>query len=209
MKSATWTCIISAELAISVIVAAAIANQWYGLDDPPTCRQSRSTNTSAQYSGYSPKQTPPTAAPKSIAPNSTPKCIKAKMFAKKYSDKEIVAATICAEAGGEPWAGQVMVGEVIANRAINGGMSVRTVCLAPKQFSCWNNRGTMEIRMQTMRRHPAWADCLRIAESICQKNYKPVSQVTHYFNPKKANPKWARGMKLVAVVGKHRFYTEG
>jgi spore germination cell wall hydrolase CwlJ-like protein len=126
----------------------------------------------------------------------------------KYTDIEIAAATICAEAGGEPFAGQVMVGETIANRSINNGTSIRDVCLAPKQFSCWNNSGTMELRMQTMRKHPAWGDCLRIAESICQTGYAPVSPCTHYFAPAKANPSWAKGMKLVAVVGGHRFYTE-
>jgi spore germination cell wall hydrolase CwlJ-like protein len=127
----------------------------------------------------------------------------------KYSDLDIVAATVCAEAGGEPFAGQVMVGETIANRAIRSGASPRAVCLVPRQFSCWNNRGTMELRMQTMRKHPAWGDCLKIAESICQPGYKPVSPVTHYYAFKKiAAPVWARRMEVVAVVGGHRFYRE-
>jgi spore germination cell wall hydrolase CwlJ-like protein len=132
-----------------------------------------------------------------------------KMDLSKISDLDVIAATICAEAGGEPFAGKVMVGEVIANRSINSGTSPRAVCLAPKQFSCWNNRGTMELRMQTMRKHPAWADCLKIAESICWPGYKPVSPVTHYYAFKKiAAPDWARRMEVVAVVGGHRFYKE-
>ena len=131
------------------------------------------------------------------------------MDTSKYSDAFIAAATICAEAGGEPFAGQVMVGETIANRAINSGKSIRDVCLAPKQFSCWNNRGTMELRMQTMLTHPAWEDCLRIAESICQPAYTPVSPATHYYAPKRCKkPSWAKRMRLVAVFGNHRFYKE-
>lgn len=127
----------------------------------------------------------------------------------KYTDIDIAAATICAEAGGEPWAGQVMVGEVIARRSLNSSMSIRDVCLAPKQFSCWNNRGTMELRMQTMRKHPAWADCLTIAESICQPGYKPVSPATHYYAFNKIKmPVWAESMRLVAVVGGHYFMRE-
>jgi len=126
----------------------------------------------------------------------------------KYTDVEIATATLIAEAGGEPFAGQVLVGETIANRAINYGVSIRAVCLAPKQFSCWNNQGTMELRMQTMRRHPAYADCVMIAESICQPGYVPVSKSTHYYAPAKARPSWAEKMSLVAVVGGHRFYRE-
>ena len=131
------------------------------------------------------------------------------MDPRKYSDAFIAAATICAEAGGEPYAGQVMVGETIANRAIRSGASIRDVCLAPRQFSCWNNRGTMELRMQTMRKHPAWNDCLMIAKGICQPAYTPVSPATHYYAPKRCKrPSWVKGMRLVAVFGNHRFYVE-
>ena len=130
------------------------------------------------------------------------------MDARKYSDTFIAAATICAEAGGEPFAGQVLVGETIANRAQQSYASIRDICLAPRQYSCWNNRGTMELRMQTMRTQPAWNDCLMIAESICQPGYTPVSPVTHFFNPKLCKPLWANRMRLVAVIGNHRFYVE-
>lgn len=128
------------------------------------------------------------------------------MAISKYTDIDIAAATICAEAGGEPWAGKVMVGEVIANRAIKSGMSIRSVCFAPRQFSCWNNRlNTIRI-IESMKRSPAWADCVMVATSICQPGYTPVSPATHYFNPTLANPKWAKVMELVSIVGNHRFY---
>jgi len=125
---------------------------------------------------------------------------------KKYSDLEITAATICAEAGGESYAGKVAVGDVIATRAIKSNTSLRTVCLASKQFSCWNNRGTMELRMQTMRKHPAWDECVVIANKISQPGYRPSSPATHYFNPELANPSWAQQLRRVAIVGKHWFF---
>ncbi len=125
---------------------------------------------------------------------------------KKYSNHEIVAATICAEAGDEPYAGKVAVGDVIATRAMKSNTSLRSVCLASKQFSCWNNRETMEQRMQTMRKHPAWEECVAITHKISQPGYKPLSPATHYFNPLLANPDWAPRMRLVAIVGKHRFF---
>ena len=130
------------------------------------------------------------------------------MDASRYREVFIAAATICAEAGGEPYAGQVMVGETIANRAVQSCASIRDICLAPRQFSCWNNRGTMELRMQTMLTHPAWWSCLQIAESICQPGYTPVSPVTHFYNPKLCKPSWAKRMRFITVVGNHRFYME-
>jgi spore germination cell wall hydrolase CwlJ-like protein len=127
---------------------------------------------------------------------------------KKYSDMEIVAATICAEAGGEPYAGKVAVGDVIATRAIKSNTSLRTVCLASKQFSCWNNRGTMELRMQTMRKHPAWDECVTIAHKISEPGYKPASPATHYANLALCSPAWAAAMKRIAVVGRHTFFVD-
>jgi hypothetical protein len=52
------------------------------------------------------------------------------------SDIEILALTIYGEARGESIAGQVAVGCVIRNRTIKD--NYRDICLAPKQFSCWN-----------------------------------------------------------------------
>jgi spore germination cell wall hydrolase CwlJ-like protein len=126
--------------------------------------------------------------------------------AKKYSDLEINAATICAEAGGEPHAGKVAVGDVIATRAMKSNTSLRTACLASKQFSCWNNRGTMEQRMQTMRKHPAWDECVVIAHKISEPGYRPLSPATHYANLALCSPVWAKTMKRIMVLGKHTFF---
>jgi spore germination cell wall hydrolase CwlJ-like protein len=122
---------------------------------------------------------------------------------------DIVAATICAEAGGEPFSGQVMVGEVIANRVIKLGKSPRTVCLARKQFSCWNNRANTDALINAMKKHPAWGDCAAIAERVCWPGYKPETPITHYYAWKKIKPPYgAKNMELVASVGGHRFYRE-
>jgi len=48
------------------------------------------------------------------------------------------ACTLIGEARGEPIEGQIGVGFVIRNRAIADKKSYRDICLAPKQFSCWN-----------------------------------------------------------------------
>jgi N-acetylmuramoyl-L-alanine amidase len=46
--------------------------------------------------------------------------------------------TVVGEARGEPIEGQVGVANVIKNRAYASNRSYQDVCLAPKQFSCWN-----------------------------------------------------------------------
>ena len=127
------------------------------------------------------------------------------MFIKRMSDSLIVAATICAEAGGEPYAGKMMVGEVIANRSIRSGFTPRQICLQPRQFSCWNNKGTMELKMQTMRKHPAWNECVVIAGKISQPGYVPASPATHYYAPAKASPSWASKLTQIKKIGNHIF----
>ena len=206
MKSKTWICILCIETVLAVALAAGAAAS-YGQAVPLTCLKSRSSPMMLPCAVPSVRPMLSTDVRKITSTNSTAKGNN--MDTSKYSDATIAAATICAEAGGEPYAGQVMVGETIANRAINSGKSIRDVCLAPKQFSCWNNRGTMELRMQTMRKHPAWKDCLMIAEGICQPAYTPASPATHYYAPKRCKkPSWAKRMRFITVVGNHRFYCE-
>ena len=58
-----------------------------------------------------------------------------------HSPPDVFARTIWAEARSEGRAGMEAVACVILNRAKNPGWwggDVRSVCLAPAQFSCWN-----------------------------------------------------------------------
>jgi len=124
----------------------------------------------------------------------------------KYGDISIIAATLVQECGGEPYAGQMMVAQTLKNRSIQRGKSLREVCLEPRQYSCWQNKGEMWLRFQTIRKHPAWESCRQLAEEISQPGYTPVSDATCYYNPSKANPSWAKTLRLVSIVGNHRFY---
>ena len=206
MKLQIWTCILCIETALALYFGVS-AVRSYGLVVSSACQPPSSSPILTQCVLSSVAPMPPTSVPRTLSARSTAKGNN--MDTRKYREVFIAAATICAEAGGEPFAGQVMVGETIANRAIQSCASVRDICLAPKQYSCWNNRGTMEIRMRTMRKHPAWNDCLMIAKGICQPAYTPVSPVTHFYAPKRCKkPSWAKRMRLVAVFGNHRFYCE-
>jgi spore germination cell wall hydrolase CwlJ-like protein len=128
---------------------------------------------------------------------------------------QIVAATLYAECEGEPWAGKVMVGEVMAVRASERNQTLKTICLAPKQFTAWNDKtmAQMEAQVNAWEKqvnNQAWKDCKTIAAMICKAGYEVTSTANHYLNPKTANPKtvkkWKKEMTLVAVVGNHNFY---
>ena len=58
----------------------------------------------------------------------------------KLSDLDILALTVYGEARNQPIEGQVAVANVILNRleSRQWGSDIKSVCLARKQFSCWN-----------------------------------------------------------------------
>ena len=124
----------------------------------------------------------------------------------------IVALTIAGEAAGEPHAGKIMVGEVIANRAKDRKQSLKFVCLSKNQFSCWNGARGKKLRrsLKSLEKQnsPAWRDCKAIAKEICKRGYKPVSPAQYYYNPSLCSPPWAQSMVLVASVGQHLFLKE-
>lgn len=113
---------------------------------------------------------------------------------------EDLARTIYAEAEGETYRGKQAVASVIYNRA-NGNVSKMVpVVKAKSQFSCWNNgrpargKGT------------AWEDSVKIATQLANGTFKAITNHTHYYNPDKANPKWAVGLKSERI-GNHVFLT--
>jgi spore germination cell wall hydrolase CwlJ-like protein len=133
------------------------------------------------------------------------------MKLKQLPDVKVVALTLLAEAEGEPYPGKLMVAEVIKNRANKNCRSVREVCLSPMQFSSWNT-GTQKRRLVARLKHlknsQAWKDCVTLAEQICKQDYKTTTPATHYYNPAKCSPKWAKKMDVVAEVGNHVFFAE-
>lgn len=115
------------------------------------------------------------------------------------TSQEIVAATLILEAGGEsdPRA-MAAVREVIANRANN--KTEISVCLAPKQFSCWNGK-TAEEGISKAKKHPKWAQAVSLAES--KTNY--TLGATHY-HTKKVSPSWKNKLAKTVTIGNHIFY---
>ena len=135
------------------------------------------------------------------------------------TDREIVAATIWAEARGEGIVGMAAVAAVIQNRA-DGiykryGSTYRNVCLKPWQFSCWNiyKDGTKDPNLDLILRGPTgnrWHYAQAITDLVFEKLMgDPTGGATHYHTPD-VNPSWASSpqMRFLRQIGNHKFYFE-
>lgn len=66
---------------------------------------------------------------------------------------EILYLTIVGEAMGEPIESQIACAYVIKNRLLSNPSKYKTyhdVCLAPKQFSCWNENDPNRLGLETL-----------------------------------------------------------
>lgn len=128
-----------------------------------------------------------------------------------FSDREILALTLQAEAGGEGYDGMLAAGSVIANRAASGrfGEGISGVIMKPGQFSAWNGvtgyaGGEGAIDMDKVRPNK---EALKAADAIISGDYTDVTGgATHYYNPKVASPAWGGNVGSNWIdIGNHRF----
>lgn len=123
---------------------------------------------------------------------------------------DVLARTIWAEARSEGVAGMEAVASVILTRAAHPrwwGSDVRSVCLAPRQFSCWNEDDSQYERIRSVTdAEPLFRQATEIAKrALAGEIEDHTGGADHYFNPKFANPSWARGVTPAAEIGAHRF----
>lgn len=132
-------------------------------------------------------------------------------------ERDLLARTIQAEAGGEGYQGMLAVGSVINNRARSGnygGSKLRDVIMKPGQFSAWNGvtgyaGGEGALDMDKMQPSSA---ALRVADQIIAGGYDdPTGGATHYYNPDAADPKWGQSAGGTwKTIGNHVFgYGDG
>jgi spore germination cell wall hydrolase CwlJ-like protein len=128
-----------------------------------------------------------------------------------WPDEDIIAGTLWAECRGEPLLGQIAVAVTIAERARRGirGSTLREVCLAPRQFSCWDDSLDAIDAARTLRGN-AWL-AARLIARIMQAGYlgTPVPGATHY-HAEYVRPAWADSPLMTALgkIGRHLFYRE-
>ena len=127
----------------------------------------------------------------------------------QQSARWLYIATLWGEARGEPTRGKLAVGWVIRNRSRRRNQAIQEVCLAPKQFSCWNpddpNRSKMLAAYDT---DPGtWGMCEAVVDLIDSGDtMDPTTGADHYFAHQSiAEPSWAARMKVTAEIGRHRF----
>jgi spore germination cell wall hydrolase CwlJ-like protein len=131
------------------------------------------------------------------------------------SEVEVLARTLYGEARGEELAGIEAVASVILNRVAFAkrrgrywwGNDVKSVCLKPAQFSCWNaNDPNRKKLLAVSPRDPAYRLCKRIAKrAVAGELADQTDGATHY-HTHAVDPFWARGHLPVAEIGNHLFY---
>ena len=118
----------------------------------------------------------------------------------------VVADTLYLEARGEGERGLRAVASVVYNRAVRTGKTFEAVCLAPKQFSCWNGLTptTCKITPKNVRDVEAYILCHTIEKELLTGKFEPLGDWTHYYNPRLCSPKWAKNTKE-KKIGNHNF----
>ncbi|MGZ3771324.1 MAG: cell wall hydrolase [Bdellovibrio sp.] len=115
-----------------------------------------------------------------------------------------LALNIFFEARGESHAGQVGVGMVTVNR-VRSGLFQPTICgvvYAKSQFS-W----TQDQYSNVPNNKTTWNSVMGVARTILTTNMPdPTNRASHFFNPHKIRPSWARKFVHTATIGNHVFY---
>ena len=114
-------------------------------------------------------------------------------------EKQLIAAVLIKEAGGEPKGGMEAVLEVVRNRAKNKSLS--QVVLAKKQFSCLNSTNPDEL-IKSSKNHAKWGTALKIV------NGSPTNLTggSDHYHTNYVKPYWAKGQIPKAKIGAHIFY---
>ena len=132
-------------------------------------------------------------------------------------DTDILARTIYGEARGESISGQEAIASVILNRVAFAkrrgrywwGNTIAGVCLAPWQFSCWNeNDLNRKIIERADDADIGFCICKRIALRAASGLLEDrTSGATHY-HTRSLRPKWSVGKIPCAEIGSHIFYND-
>ena len=116
---------------------------------------------------------------------------------------DCLATGIYFESKGEPLAGQLAVGRVIANRASSGGRFPRTYCgvlFQRGQFS-FVHGGRLPSVAHSNRQ---WQTAVAIAKIVDQRLQESSVGNALFFHARYVSPGW--GMHRVASIGNHVFY---
>jgi len=144
----------------------------------------------------------PIAVVKSVFTPSKPEQVGIEQSQEDQQVIDVIARTLFGEARFESSKGKRAVASVIWNRAKGDPLKFVQIIKAPFQFSCWNERTPFK------KEGARWNDCIKIAQEMIKGEFKPITDANHYYNPNKANPRWARGQAFT-TIGNHKFLKLG
>jgi spore germination cell wall hydrolase CwlJ-like protein len=116
---------------------------------------------------------------------------------------ECLAVGIYFESKSEPLAGQLAVGEVIANRANSNGRFPSSYCgvlFQRSQFSFIRGRALPSVPRSSRQ----WSTAVAIAKIVDQELKDSGAPKALFFHAKRVSPGWK--LKRVASIGNHVFY---
>lgn len=145
------------------------------------------------------------------------------------SDFDAFWLTLWAEARSEPVEGQIAVASVIRNRVGKRfGDTYKAVCLAPKQFSCWNpgadenhvwliEKARLVVgdyaERSTLPNDPAMRQLKYLAQGVMNGDLMSnVKTADHYLTAEllaTRPPAWAKDKTPVKYIGAHAFLQLG
>ena len=132
----------------------------------------------------------------------------------KVTLKDLItgAKTVYGEARGESAEGRIAVACVIRNRWLRRFRRARTVaevCLAPWQFSCWNEQDPnrkilVDENFDCL--EPVFFGCLESMRYVLlHHSFDPTKGALHY-HARQVKPNWSSGKTPSYTVGNHLFY---
>jgi N-acetylmuramoyl-L-alanine amidase len=142
------------------------------------------------------------------------------------NDRQVRGLTIWGEARGEPPSGQAGVAWVIRHRVEQRGQTYKAVCLAPRQFSCWNSDDPTYPKLLDIGRQlliptgglppPGFVECDHIGEAVRVGSMPdPTGGATNYMTTAlyghlmAAEPDhWCHRCRVTVVLGGHTFLRE-
>jgi len=131
------------------------------------------------------------------------------------SDILTVAKTMFGEARGEGITGMIAVGCVIRNRATHPrvrwwGVGWQGVCLAPFQFSCWNekdpNRKLLLAIEDVSPPDPIFGLARAIAREVIDGLMPDITGGADHYHSIDVRPNWAEGKTPTKRIRQHIFY---
>jgi len=124
------------------------------------------------------------------------------------TEKQIVAAVIICEAGGEGEKGMQAVANVISNRAAKGKTPLKVVT-QKHQFECiTKNLNDLENFVNKASKHPKWSQALNLSEKIANKSLVDITGGSTHFHNTSMTPYWAKKIQFKVKIGGHLFYKE-